>query len=113
MVSAVIPRRSILLAPLLLTACSKRRGARPLFAAESQPADYPTTQGLFALDRFLDETTNGEMRVRVYPGGQLGSEEASGDSRSRGARPQRAATGHSRLVLTGKSKFPEISFRGE
>lgn len=73
----MIARRSILLAPLLLTACSKRRGARPLFAAESQPADYPTTKGLFALDRFLDETTNGEMRVRVYPGGQLGSEEAT------------------------------------
>ena len=77
MVGAVIARRSILLAPLLLTACSKRRGARPLFAAESQPADYPTTQGLFALDQFLDESTNGEMRVRVYPGGQLGSEEAT------------------------------------
>lgn len=70
----MIPRRSILLAPLLLTACSKRRGARPLFAAESQPADYPTTQGLFALDRFLQASTNGEMRIRVYPGGQLGAE---------------------------------------
>lgn len=70
----MIARRSLLLAPLLLTACSKRKGARPLFAAESQPADYPTTQGLFALDRFLDESTNGEMRIRVYPGGQLGAE---------------------------------------
>ena len=70
----MIARRSLLLAPILLTACSKRKGARPLFAAESQPADYPTTQGLFALDRFLDESTNGEMRIRVYPGGQLGAE---------------------------------------
>lgn len=70
----MIARRSVLLAPLLLTACSKRNGARPLFAAESQPADYPTTQGLFALDRFLNESTNGEMRIRVYPGGQLGAE---------------------------------------
>lgn len=70
----MIARRSVLLAPLLLTACSKRKGARPLFAAESQPADYPTTQGLFALDRFLNESTNGEMRIRVYPGGQLGAE---------------------------------------
>ena len=70
----MIARRSVLLAPLLLTACSKRKGARPLFAAESQPADYPTTQCLFALDRFLNESTNGEMRIRVYPGGQLGAE---------------------------------------
>ncbi|MEO0972211.1 MAG: TRAP transporter substrate-binding protein [Pseudomonadota bacterium] len=71
---AVISRRALLLAPLLLTACSKRRGARPLFAADSQPEDYPTTQGLHAIDRLLDARTDGEMRVRVYPGGQLGAE---------------------------------------
>ncbi|MEM9057785.1 MAG: TRAP transporter substrate-binding protein [Pseudomonadota bacterium] len=70
----MITRRSLLLAPLLLTACSERRGARPLFAADSQPDDYPTTQGLHAIDRLLNERTNGEMRVRVYPGGQLGAE---------------------------------------
>ncbi|MEM9386915.1 MAG: TRAP transporter substrate-binding protein [Pseudomonadota bacterium] len=70
----MITRRTLLLAPLLLTACGRRRGARPLFAADSQPDDYPTTQGLHAIDRLLDERTNGEMRVRVYPGGQLGAE---------------------------------------
>ena len=70
----MISRRTFLLAPLLLTACSKRRGARPLFAADSQPDDYPTTQGLHAIDRLLNERTNGEMRVRVYPGGQMGAE---------------------------------------
>ena len=70
----MIQRRQLLLAPLLLTACSKRRGARPLFAADSQPDDYPTTQGLHAIDRMLNERTNGAMRVRVYPGGQLGAE---------------------------------------
>lgn len=70
----MIRRRSLLLAPLLLTACAERKGARPLFAADSQPADYPTTQGIFAIDRLLNERTNGEMRVRVYPGGQMGAE---------------------------------------
>ncbi|MEM7278964.1 MAG: TRAP transporter substrate-binding protein DctP, partial [Pseudomonadota bacterium] len=67
-------RRQLLLAPLLLTACSKSKGSRPLFAADSQPDDYPTTQGLHAIDRMLNERTNGEMRVRVYPGGQMGAE---------------------------------------
>ncbi|MEO1576655.1 MAG: TRAP transporter substrate-binding protein, partial [Pseudomonadota bacterium] len=67
-------RRRFLLAPLLLTACADRGGARPLFAADSQPDDYPTTQGLYAIDRLLNERTGGEMRVRVYPGGQLGAE---------------------------------------
>ncbi|MFK8053844.1 MAG: TRAP transporter substrate-binding protein [Woeseiaceae bacterium] len=70
----MINRRSLLLAPLLLTACGRRKGSRPLFAADSQPDDYPTTQGLHAMDRLLNERTNGEMRVRVYPGGQLGAE---------------------------------------
>lgn len=72
----MISRRNILLAPLLLAACGDRKGvpARPLFAADSQPDDYPTTQGLHAIDRLLNERTNGEMRVRVYPGGQMGAE---------------------------------------
>ncbi|MDJ0761174.1 MAG: TRAP transporter substrate-binding protein [Woeseiaceae bacterium] len=70
----MISRRHFLLAPLLLTACGDRQGSRPLFAADSQPDDYPTTQGLHAIDRFLDERTGGEMRVRVYPGGQMGAE---------------------------------------
>jgi len=70
----MIRRRQLLLAPLLLTACGDRKGSRPLFAADSQPDDYPTTQGLHAIDRLLNEWTNGEMRVRVYPGGQMGAE---------------------------------------
>tara|TARA_R110002096_G_scaffold6206_10_gene28621 strand:+ start:32742 stop:33185 length:444 start_codon:yes stop_codon:yes gene_type:complete len=72
----MINRRQLLLAPLLLAGCGDRKGApaRPLFAADSQPDDYPTTQGLHAIDRLLNERTNGEMRVRVYPGGQMGAE---------------------------------------
>lgn len=69
----MINRRQFLLAPLLLAACD-RKGSRPLFAADSQPDDYPTTQGLHAIDRLLNERTNGEMRVQVYPGGQMGAE---------------------------------------
>ena len=70
----MISRRNFILAPLLLTACGERRGSRPLFAADSQPDDYPTTQGIHAIDRLLNERTNGEMRVRIYPGGQMGAE---------------------------------------
>ncbi|MEM7704033.1 MAG: TRAP transporter substrate-binding protein [Pseudomonadota bacterium] len=70
----MIRRRELLLAPLLLAGCGDRKSARPLFAADSQPDDYPTTQGIHAIDRLLNERTNGEMRVRVYPGGQMGAE---------------------------------------
>lgn len=71
----MLSRRQILLAPLLATAC--RRGGqrtRPLFAADTHPEEYPTVQALYAIDRILDERTDGEMRVRVYAGGQLGAE---------------------------------------
>jgi tripartite ATP-independent transporter DctP family solute receptor len=74
----MLTRRELLLAPLLLTAaaCQREAGSRrrPLFAAETHPESYPTTKALHAIDRILAERTNGEMRVRVYSGGQLGSE---------------------------------------
>lgn len=73
----MITRRQLLLAvPLLLSACGRSGIARdrPLFAADSQPAEYPTVQAMYAMDRILAERTAGEMRLRIYPGGQLGSE---------------------------------------
>jgi tripartite ATP-independent transporter DctP family solute receptor len=73
----MVTRRELLLAaPLLLSACGRAVVARdrPLFAADSQPAEYPTVQAMFAMDRILAERTAGEMRLRIYPGGQLGSE---------------------------------------
>ncbi len=70
----MLRRREFLLAPLLLTACGKGDRTRPLFAADAHPDEYPTVQALYAIDRLLDERTNGEMRVRVYAGGQLGAE---------------------------------------
>ncbi|HSD70219.1 MAG TPA: TRAP transporter substrate-binding protein [Woeseiaceae bacterium] len=70
----LLTRRQLLLAPLLLAACGDRGRTRPLFAAESQPDAYPTTQALHRIDQILDQRTGGEMRLRVYAGGQMGSE---------------------------------------
>jgi len=72
----VLTRRQLLAVPLLLGACGRADVAkdRPLFVADAHPAEYPTVQGLFALDRILAERTSGEMRLRIYAGGQLGSE---------------------------------------
>lgn len=70
----MLTRRQVLLAPLLVSACGRDNGARPLFAADAHPDEYPTVQALHAIDRLLDERTNGEMRVRVYAGGQMGEE---------------------------------------
>jgi tripartite ATP-independent transporter DctP family solute receptor len=69
-------RRQIMLAPLFLTACGGRGEpkTRPLFAADTHPDEYPTVQALHAIDRLLNERTNGEMRIRIYAGGQMGAE---------------------------------------
>lgn len=72
----MLTRRQFVLAPLLLSACGGRTDnkTRPLFAADTHPDEYPTVQALHAIDRLLDERTNGEMRVRIYAGGQMGAE---------------------------------------
>jgi tripartite ATP-independent transporter DctP family solute receptor len=72
----VLTRRQLFVAPLLLSGCGRSEVAvdRPLFVADAHPAEYPTVQALFAIDRILAERTGGEMRVRIYSGGQLGSE---------------------------------------
>lgn len=70
----MLTRRQVLLAPLLLSACGRNDGPRPLFAADAHPDEYPTVQALHTIDRLLNERTNGEMRVRVYAGGQMGAE---------------------------------------
>lgn len=73
----MLTRRQVLLAPMLLAACSRQGGGsdRPLFVADAHPDEYPTVQALYAMDDILDRRTGGEMRMRVYSGGQLGSEE--------------------------------------
>ena len=72
----MLTRRQFVLAPLLLSACGGRGEpkTRPLFAADTHPDEYPTVQALHAIDRLLNERTNGEMRVRIYAGGQMGAE---------------------------------------
>ena len=72
----MLTRRQLLAAPLLLSACGRSEVAtdRPLFVADAHPSEYPTVQALYAIDEILAQRTGGEMRVRVYPGGQLGSE---------------------------------------
>jgi tripartite ATP-independent transporter DctP family solute receptor len=72
----MISRRQMLFAPLLLTACGKRGDSlfRPLFTADAHPDEYPTVQALHEIDRVLDQRTDGEMRLRIYAGGQMGAE---------------------------------------
>lgn len=61
---------------LALAGCSAEvlGGNRTLYATDSQSFDYPTVQAVRAMGTYLDEKTNGRLTVKLYPGGQLGSE---------------------------------------
>lgn len=68
-------RRALLVAAAAagLASCS-RSGSRPLFAADTHPADYPTVAATGWFAEQIEQRTGGRVRIRQYPGGQLGEE---------------------------------------
>jgi len=48
-----------------------------LKAADNQPEDYPTVQGLKFMANYLDAATNGRIKMEVFAGGQLGDERST------------------------------------
>ena len=74
--AGAITRRSALVMTSLgftLTGCGQT-GQRPLLSADSHPANYPTVKAVEHMGASLRERTNGRLDIRVYAGGQLGSE---------------------------------------
>ncbi|USA39413.1 TRAP transporter substrate-binding protein [Pelagerythrobacter marinus] len=45
-----------------------------LTGADAHPADYPTVKAVEFMGRYLSERTGGRLGIKVYAGGQLGSE---------------------------------------
>ncbi len=48
-----------------------------LRAADNQPEDYPTVQGLKFMASYLDAATDGRIKMEVFAGGQLGDERST------------------------------------
>ena len=63
-------------AATLLAGCGGRSGSsqKLIYTAESQADGYPTVEAIKAMGKYLAEKTNGRLGVKLYPGGQLGSE---------------------------------------
>ena len=78
-VSSYPSRRRVLqtgamgLAGLSLGACGNA-GSRPLLSSDTHPSDYPTVQAVRYMGDLLREETGGRLDIRIYAGGQLGSE---------------------------------------
>lgn len=56
-----------------LPGCSPQLGAR-FTATDGHPADYPTVRAVEFMGRFLAEQTDGRLGIKMFAGGQLGSE---------------------------------------
>ena len=74
-----ISRRRMIGGGLALSAATLLPGCKPrlggiLTAADAHPADYPTVQAVEFMGRYLAEKTNGRLGIKVFAGGQLGSE---------------------------------------
>jgi tripartite ATP-independent transporter DctP family solute receptor len=48
-----------------------------LRAADNQPDDYPTVQGLYFMAEYLNAATDGRIQMEVFSGGQLGDERST------------------------------------
>lgn len=48
-----------------------------LRAADNQPIDYPTVQGLLFMADYLEAATDGRITMEVFSGGQLGDERST------------------------------------
>ena len=76
---ALIGRREVLVgtgvltASLLLGGCEARMSGL-LTSSDTHPADYPTVRAVEFMGQFLSERTGGRLGIKVYSGGQLGSE---------------------------------------
>ena len=59
-----------------LAGCSNSAigGKRVLYSTDALPNGYPTVEAVRAMGEYLNEKTNGRLGVKIYPGGQLGSE---------------------------------------
>lgn len=70
----ILQRRAVLAAGGALAVAGCDQVERPLFSADTHSKGYPTVKAVEAMGKLLEDRTNGELSIRVYAGGQLGSE---------------------------------------
>jgi len=61
---------------LTMSGCSgqETQGNRVLYSTDSHPDGFPTVEAVKAMSKYLKEKSGGRLRIKSYPGGQLGSE---------------------------------------
>ncbi|MEP1781243.1 TRAP transporter substrate-binding protein [Reichenbachiella sp.] len=54
--------------------CSENNSSKTLFLAHSLPETHPVHQGILDFKKELEKISGGNLKVKVFPNGQLGSE---------------------------------------
>lgn len=72
-------RRGFLIGGLAAGAAAALPACKPIISdlftsADAHPADYPTVRAVEFMGRYLAERTGGRLGIKVFAGGQLGSE---------------------------------------
>lgn len=57
-----------------IAGCGRAGETRPLYSNDTHPEEYPTVQAVKEMARLLRERSGGRLDVKVFAGGQLGSE---------------------------------------
>ncbi|MGC6429868.1 MAG: TRAP transporter substrate-binding protein [Jejuia sp.] len=57
-----------------LVSCKKDDGAKMLYLGHTLPQTHPVHKGIVEFQKALEEKSNGTLKVKIFPDGQLGSE---------------------------------------
>lgn len=57
--------------------CEKSRDTKVLYLAHTLPQTHPVHKGILEFQRLLESKSNGKLKVKIFPDGQLGSERES------------------------------------
>lgn len=77
--TALLSRRSVLAGSLVIGASTLLPACKPVMSglltgADAHPGDYPTVRAVEFMGRYLEQKTGGRLGIKVFAGGQLGSE---------------------------------------
>jgi len=64
----------ILLLVLCLLSCKENTANKTLYLAHSLPQTHPVHKGIVEFKKALEKKSNGTLKIKIFPDGQLGSE---------------------------------------
>ncbi|MEC9109657.1 MAG: TRAP transporter substrate-binding protein DctP, partial [Pseudomonadota bacterium] len=77
--NAALSRRHLLAGGMALGGAAMLPACKPVMSglftgADAHPGNYPTVRAVEFMGRYLDERTGGRLGIKMFAGGQLGSE---------------------------------------